>query len=312
MSKTIRVGAVQAEPAWLNLEEGVAKTIQIIEQAAADVWTLSPLQQGGWVPEYVANSMSRDGPEMARIQAAAKKANMTVVLGYSEREGTSLYISQAIIGPSGEILLNRRKIKPTHIERTVWGDSQQDGLNIVVDTPLGRVGALNCWEHLQPLMRYYEYTQNVQIHVASWPPVFEARNDGGPLYQLSRTPTYNVNQVMAMEGALFVIAATQVLTEKSLEKCLLVGNNVTKTPSGGFSQIFGPDGRPLGEPIDEGVEGIVKADINLDDLTMARMVIDVAGHYSRPDLLGLRVNPSGHSQVTVVTSPSVEAPNGRC
>jgi nitrilase len=111
----------------------------------------------------MANSMARVSPEMDRIRAAAKKAKVFVVLGYSERDGASLYIAQSFINTEDEIVLHRRKIKPTHVERSVWGDGQADSLTSVVDTPFGKVGGLNCWEHLQPLLRYYEYCQGVQI-----------------------------------------------------------------------------------------------------------------------------------------------------
>lgn len=116
--------------------------------------------------------MSKISPEMDRIRAAVKKAGIAVVLGYSERDGASLYIAQSFIDTTGEILHHRRKIKPTHVERSLWGDAQAESLKSVVDTPFGKLGALNCWEHLQPLLRYYEYSQGVQIHVASWPPMF--------------------------------------------------------------------------------------------------------------------------------------------
>lgn len=103
---------------------------------------------------------------MKRILDAVKKAGMFVVLGYSERDGASLYMAQSFISPEGEIVHHRRKIKPTHVERTIWGEGQAESLKCVVPSKFGKIGALNCWEHLQPLLRYYEYSQGVQIHVA--------------------------------------------------------------------------------------------------------------------------------------------------
>jgi predicted amidohydrolase len=171
---------------------------------------------------------------MRRIQAAVKKAGMTVVLGYSEREGASLYISQAFISPDGKILLNRRKIKPTHAERTIFGEGQAESLKTVVDTPVGKVGGLNCWEHLQPLLRYYEYTQGVQIHVSSWPPIFGMPNPDEIewLYHETGEANNRISQVMAIEGASFVMVCSQIITEKNLEKNLLVGNLVTRAVCG--------------------------------------------------------------------------------
>ncbi|KAJ4219511.1 hypothetical protein NW759_007900 [Fusarium solani] len=318
MDQTIRVGAVQAEAVWYDLEACVDKTINLIETAATDgvkvlgfpevwipgypwqMWTTPAIQQLLWVPKYRANCMTRDSPQMRRIQAAVKKAGMTVVLGYSEREGASLYISQAFISPDGKILLNRRKIKPTHAERTIFGEGQAESLKTVVDTPVGKVGGLNCWEHLQPLLRYYEYTQGVQIHVSSWPPIFGMPNPDEIewLYHETGEASNRISQVMAIEGASFVMVCSQIITEKNLEKNLLVGNLVTRAPGGGFSMIFGPDGTPLCDPIDAGEEGIPQADISLRQIEKAKIFVDVAGHYARPDLLSVLVNPTVDKTVT--------------
>ncbi|KAL6852097.1 carbon-nitrogen hydrolase [Trichoderma novae-zelandiae] len=312
--KTIRVGAVQAEPVWHDLDGCVDKTIQLIEQAAADgvqvlgfpevqMWCGAPIIQATWVPQYHANSMTRDSVQMKRILAAVKQAEIFVVLGYSEREGSSIYIAQAFIPPEGEIVHNRRKIKPTHAERTIWGEGQAESLKTVVDSPFGKIGGLNCWEHLQPLLRYYEYTQGAQIHVSSWPSIFSMPEPEKItwLYHETGEANYRISQNMAIEGATFVICSSQILTEKGLEKdSILAGNPVTQVPGGGFSQILGPDGKPLCEPIGNGEEGILKADISLGDIVKAKIFLDVVGHYARPDLLSLLVNPTVAKLVTTM------------
>lgn len=195
------------------------------------MWTSPVINNGDWVHKYMGNSMARDSAEMRRIQASVKKAGMMVVLGYSERDGASLYMAQSFISPDGEIVHHRRKIKPTHVERTIWGEGQADSLITVVDSPFGKVGGLNCWEHLQPLLRYYEYAQGVQIHVASWPPEFEMPDPEkiSWLYHETGEASYRASQFMAIEGCTFVVVATQILTEENLEKNQLVGNPVTKT-----------------------------------------------------------------------------------
>jgi nitrilase len=109
---------------------------------------------------------------MERIKSATKDAGVTVVLGYSERDGGSLYIAQSFI-VDGDIVHHRRKIKPTHVERTIWGEGGANSLKTVVDTKHGKLGALCCFEHYQPLLRYYEYAQGAQIHIAAWPSFFE-------------------------------------------------------------------------------------------------------------------------------------------
>ncbi|KAK8020410.1 hypothetical protein PG990_005548 [Apiospora arundinis] len=295
---TVRVGAVQAEPVWLDLQGSVNKTISLIEEAAADgvqvlgfpevwipgypgalltsMWTSSVIENTHVIHEYMNNSLKRDSDEMRRIQAAVKKAGMFIVLGYSERDGGSLYMGQSFISPDGEIAHHRRKIKPTHIERTIWGEGQAESLTCVVPSPFGKIGGLNCWEHLQPLLRYYEYSQGVQIHVASWPAEFEMPDPKKLpwLYHETGEASYRASQFMAIEGQCFVL------------------------PGGGFSMIFGPDGKPLCEPVGAGEEVILKANVNLRDIDYPKAFIDVVGHYARPDLLSLLVNPSVDKHVT--------------
>ncbi|KAF6219389.1 hypothetical protein HO133_005215 [Letharia lupina] len=90
-------------------------------------------------------------------------------------------LAQSFINPAGEIVLHRRKITPTHVERSLWGDGQADSLKSVVDTPFGKVGGLSCWERIHPLLRYYEYSQSVEIHVTGWSPLWKQPKDV-PIY----------------------------------------------------------------------------------------------------------------------------------
>lgn len=114
---------------------------------------------------------------------------------------------------------NRRKIKPTHVERTLWGEGQADSLTCVVDSQHGRIGALNCWENLQPLLRYYEYSQNVQIHVAAWPsfPAHPREVDFPLPYSNCGEASQRLSQMVAMEGQTFVLCATAVLKAETHE-----------------------------------------------------------------------------------------------
>ncbi|KAL7777408.1 hypothetical protein CFE70_007834, partial [Pyrenophora teres f. teres 0-1] len=135
---------------------------------------------------YIRNSLQVDSDEMRRICQSAAEHNIAVVLGFSENYKDSLYISQAIINAKGEIAVLRRKLKATHMERTVFGDGYDSSLHTVVELPdIGRVGALACWEHAQPLLKYHTYHQRESIHVAAWPPVYE--HSGGPdLWSMSK------------------------------------------------------------------------------------------------------------------------------
>jgi nitrilase len=132
------------------------------------------------------NSLSHDSPEMTRICSAARSANVAVVLGFSENDNNSLYISQCAISSSGDIMMKRRKLKPTHMERTVFGDAGGSSLNNVVDIEgVGKVGALACWEHTQPLLKYHTISLKEQIHVAAWPPIHKFDEGSEGLYSMS-------------------------------------------------------------------------------------------------------------------------------
>lgn len=187
---------------------------------------------------------------------------------------------------------NRRKIKPTHYERAYWGTGEGDALKTVVPTPFGRVGGLNCWEHTQPLLRYYEYEQDVDIHVASWPAMWEMTDVNKDMwsFQSSGTASRVMSQALALEGACCVLVCTQIMTQENAERNRVNDWPGLTLPAGGFTQIFGFDAEPLCKPLPPGEEGILYADINLEDKLRAKQMLDVVGHYSRPDLLSLRVN----------------------
>lgn len=124
------------------------------------------------VNRYIAASLQINSPEMRHIQSVAKENDIAVSLGFTERDNQSLYIAQALIGADGEIKITRRKIKPTHMERTIFGEGSGSSLQNVVDVPgVGKVGGLTCWEHTQPLLRYHTYSLGEEIHVAAWPPM---------------------------------------------------------------------------------------------------------------------------------------------
>ncbi|KAG4432018.1 hypothetical protein IFR05_012503 [Cadophora sp. M221] len=306
--QTIRLGAVQAEPVWLDLQGTVEKTITIIQDAGKkginvlgfpevwipgypwNIWTQSVPQNGTMVKKYMANSLRVQSPEMEAIKAAVKEAGIFVVLGYSERDGNSLYMAQSSISPEGIIVNHRRKIKPTHIERTIWGEGQASSLKSVVDTPFGKVGGLCCFEHYQPLLRYYQYAQGEQIHVAAWPAFFEVPKDSAWAFQGSPTASRLASRFMGIEGGSFVIVSTQVVKEENLDSMHLRELGVTDKAAGGFAMIYGPDGKELVEALAPDEEGILQVDVLLSDIDDSKTLLDPVGQYSRPDLLSLLVS----------------------
>jgi nitrilase len=162
-------------------------------------------------------------------------------------------------------------------------------LNNVYPSKFGKVAGLNCWEHTQALLRYYEYSQDVDIHVSSWPSIFPENNEDWP-YHITPDCCKAFSHIVSMEGACFVILSSQILTEENHEKANVKGFDYTKKNGGGFTMIFSPFGKELVKALDPGVEGILYADINLEDKYKAKQNLDIVGHYSRPDQLSLRVN----------------------
>ena len=155
-----KVAAVQAAPVYLDLDATIDKTIAYIHEAAAAgarliafpetwlpgypwyIWLGTPAWAigKGFVQRYFDNSLAYDSAEAQRIRDAARQSGITVVLGLSERSGGSLYIAQWLIGNDGETIAKRRKLKPTHVERTVFGEG--DGSDLAVhDLDIGRLGA---------------------------------------------------------------------------------------------------------------------------------------------------------------------------
>ena len=121
-----------------------------------------------FVRQHFENSLPVDDERFQKLKAAAAASNIHVVMGFSERSGGALYIAQAIIDDHGQLIATRRKLKPTHAERNVYGEG--DGSHLAVfETTIGRLGALCCAEHIQPLTKYAMYAQNEQVHVAAWP-----------------------------------------------------------------------------------------------------------------------------------------------
>ncbi|KAJ7092592.1 carbon-nitrogen hydrolase [Mycena epipterygia] len=302
-----KVAAVQAEPVWLDLQGGVDKTIKIIQEAAAagakiigfpevfipgypwTPWANNFVVTATVLKQYQANALALHSPEMDRIRVAVKEADVTAVIGFAERDGASLYIAQATILPDGKIANHRRKIKPTHYEKTVFGDGSAQSIHNVVQTPLGRLGSLNCWEHIQPWFKTHFYSQHPQIFVGAWWPAFPPGTGGSP-YIVSGEASSRMTQMVAMEGGCFGLACCHVVSEAGAEKMKLTGFPWFTFPGGGFSTIYGPDGSTLAKAADPGVEEIIYADISLSKIDEVKTVADITGNYSRFDLFSTVVH----------------------
>ncbi|MFT4582432.1 MAG: nitrilase [Gammaproteobacteria bacterium] len=302
--QSYKVAVVQAAPVFMNLEATIDKGIAMIEQASKQgarliafpecwvpgypwwAWLSAPAHNLKYFGAYHENSLSVDSPAFERLCSAAKANRIFVSMGASERDHGSLYMAQFLIDDSGVLIKARRKLKPTFVERTVFGEGDGSDLE-VSQTSLGRIGQLNCWEHLQPLTKYALFSLHEQVHVGAWPS-FSCYPQA---YSLGAELNTSASRVYAAEGQCFVLAACAVI---SPEMVALLAETTEHheliAAGGGHSRIFGPDGSALCEPLAEDEEGILYADIDLGQISIAKCFADPVGHYARPDVTQLLLN----------------------
>ena len=300
--ETVRVAAVQATPVILDLEASVEKACELIGEAAGEgarlvvlpecflplypsnAWARDASAFGGWDELWQRlweNSVDVPGPQVDRLARACAEHDAWVAIGVNERESErpgTLYNTLLVIGPEG-LALRHRKLMPTHHERLFHGIGAGDDLD-VVETPAGRVGGLICWENRMPLARYAVYRRGPQIWVAP------TADDGDGWLASVRH--------IAIESGAYVVSVPQYIPASAFPDDFPI-----ELPEG--TEVFGRGGAAIveaatGELIagplyDE--EGILVADCDLARGLAAKRWFDVAGHYSREDVLGAAFSPSG-------------------
>ena len=299
-----RVAVVQAEVAP-DLEHGLALTRQLT-QAAADRGATLVVFPETWIPGYPAwldvcrdvalwdhgpvkrvfarmaeNSVDITGESGRALGAIAKDAGVTLVVGVTERvsSGTgrgTLYNALLTYTSDGTLLNHHRKLVPTYTERMVWGQGDAAGL-VAVETSAGRIGGLVCWEHWMPLARQALHDSGEDIHVAVWPTAHEMLQVASRHY--------------AFEGRCFVVVAGSLMRMNALPPELEVHPDKASQTWAlrGGSAIIAPNGQYLAGPVFEEPCTLV-ADLDLAQVREESMSLDVAGHYSRPDVLTIRVD----------------------
>jgi aliphatic nitrilase len=309
--RTVRVAAVQIAPDLETSGGTVARVLASIAEAAEKgarlvvfpetfvpwypyfSFVCPPVATGGEHIRLYENAVVVPGPVTDAVAGMAKRHSIVVVLGVNERDHGSLYNTQLVFDGDGRLALKRRKITPTFHERMIWGQGDGAGLT-VVDTAVGRVGALACWEHYNPLARYALMAQHEEIHVAQF-----SGSMVGPIFadQIEVTIRHH-----ALESGCFVVNSTGWLTEEQIAK-ISPDEKLRKALRGGcMTAIVSPEGSHLVPPLTQG-EGMLIADLDMSLIVKRKRMMDSVGHYSRPELLKLVLDNRPAQPMLAETAP---------
>ena len=312
-----KVAVIQKPPCFLNREETLKSALLSVEEASGEganllvfpeafvsgyptwIWRLEPGGDSALSADIHARlrdsavDLAKD--HLQPLLDAAAKHRVAIVLGINELDsaysGTTLFNTVLIIGPDGRILNRHRKLMPTNAERMVWGMGDASGLR-VVDTPVGRIGTLICWESYMPLARYALYAQDIEIYIS-------------PTWDFGESWITAMRHI-AKEGGCWVIGTATAMQGSDVpddfpekdrmyrpDEWINDGDAVVVDPTGGIAA--GPLNRE---------KGILYAEIDAEMARRARRSLDVAGHYSRPDVFSFGVDRRARTPVDFDDSES--------
>jgi len=306
-----KIAVVQEAPVFLERKQTIDKAVKLVGEAVANgaklvifpeafipgypawIWRLRP--GGDWGvtdaihERLLDNAVDIENGDLAPLCQTAKDHQVVVICGMDERESrlsqSTLYNTVVIIGTDGQILNRHRKLMPTNPERMVWGFGDGSGLK-VVDTPVGRVGALICWENYMPLTRYAMYSQGIDIYVA---PTYDS-GDGwlGTLQHIAR------------EGCCWVVGSGNAFKASDMPDNMPgkaeIYPDQDEWVNPGDSVVIAPGGEIMAGPM-RNETGVLYADVDSHRVGIARRSLDVVGHYARPDIFTLHVNTQTQTPV---------------
>ena len=308
----VKAAVVQAAPILFDREATVEKACRLIDEAAQQkaqlllfpeafipayprglsfgtvVGNRSPQGRLTW-QRYWENAVDVPGPATEILGKAARKAGIYLAIGVIERDSQfsrgTLYCTTLYFGPDGRLLGKHRKLKPTAAERLIWGEGDGSTLT-VLDTELGKIGGLICWENYMPLARMAMYGKGVELYLA---PTADSRD------------TWQATlRHIACEGRCFVLGCNQFVTKAMYPQDLEGLEDLAGEPEimcRGGSAIISPLGEVMAGPLYD-QEGILYADLDMAEIARGKFDFDVVGHYARPDIFQLTVNEQPMPAVT--------------
>lgn len=316
----LRVAAVQASPVFLDTPATMEKLRNLVREAAQEgasivafgesflsgfpVWTnvLPPVDQHDFQVQMVRSAITVPGPEVDELAAIAGESSVTLSVGINEVSDVSVgtvWNANLIFGPDGRLLNHRRKLVATWCERLAW--SHGDGYDLhPVHTSGANVGVLLCGENTNTLARYALLAQGEEVHISTYPPAWPFdRSDDRADYDLAEAIRLR-SAAHSFEGKVFNIVAATALGDDAV--AAVAGDNekiaalIRAKPTA--SMILGPVGQYLAGPL-VGDEGILYADIDLEDRIIPKQAQDIVGTYNRMDVFSFEVNKTRHSPIRV-------------
>ncbi len=243
---------------------------------------------------YWESSVAVPGPAVERLGGVARKNRIYLVMGVVERDGGTLYCCVLFFAPDGRLLGKHRKVMPTASERLVWGFG--DGSTLpVFDTPLGKLGAVICWENYMPLLRTAMYAKGIELYCA---PTADSRDSW-----------FATVRHIAVEGRCYVLSCNQFTRRSDFPVTYrsIYGEDPKVIVNQGGSCVVDPFGNFLAGPNTEG-EAILLAEIDPGQIIRGKYDLDVVGHYARPDIFQLQVDERPKPPVTTQALAPVRAP----
>jgi nitrilase len=326
MSNIVTIAGAHLEPVLLDKTATLKKAVAAIAEAADQgarlvafpesfipgfpIWAAlrAPICNHELFARFVQNSLYLDGPEIEELRRAARRDEIVVSMGFSERNPASLgsiWNSNVLIGADGNVLSHHRKIVPTFYEKLIWTPGDGHGLRVVA-TPIGRLGVLICGENTNPLARYTLMAEAEQLHISTYPPLWPTRDpaSGGRNYDLENAIRIRAG-AHSFEAKVFNLVVSAVFAEDSAKALRGMGERaerIVAETARGISLVIDPFGDVVGDV--QRTEGILYRTIDTDDVLEPKQFHDVSGSYNRFDIFDLRVDRRRVQPITIRPDPA--------